>query len=266
MGFSTFWQLFLEGRLHEIATLGLLVGKFEIRPWLVIDFNNLVLSIVHGVGGHYYLMEKRFELFFNAIKNSGYRIQIFKDGNSNGERTVTKLGRNHRSMIETIKLDIPNGIASTNYVSLAFDMAYRIFVPSNNIIITKSDGEADPDIRAFVSALPEEERAGVVIMSGDASLIVGLKYSHVSLVNPKQCSIDSETGALRWKPATVDHFLRLLNDATETTFIGGEGRGEGEKDESDSRPEVIRPRLPLTFIHLPWIAALLVRICNKTYL
>jgi cold shock CspA family protein len=243
MGFSIFWRLFDEDRLEEDA-------KPKIHDsvkvhWLVIDYNNLVMSIFDGSGGHVYLIEKRCTFIFNAIKNSGYRIHIFKDGNINEERAVIKLKRQHADMMKNVGLNITNkGSDTKSCMKIARKIASRIFKADEQIQITKADGEADPAIRLFISALPSDERA--TIISGDASLILGLSSS-VSIVDGRSFSVDPRTNCLKWRPILVKIFLEKLNTAT----------GEEEGGGPTGHAHVIKSLRLITSDHLPYLAAML---------
>jgi hypothetical protein len=243
MGFSIFWRLFDEDRLEEDAKPKI-HDSLKVH-WLVIDYNNLVMSIFDGSGGHIYLIEKRCTLIFNAIKNSRYRIHIFKDGNINEERAVIKLKRQHADMMKNVGLNITNkGSDTKSCMKIASKIASRIFKADEQIQITKADGEADPAIRLFISALPSEERATIV--SGDASLILGLPSS-VSIVDGRSFSVDPRTKSLKWRPILVKNFLEKLNAAT------GEEGGGGPTGHA----HVIKSLRLLTSDHLPYLAAML---------
>lgn len=248
MGFSVFWKLFEEDRPVEDANNKI----HDPEHWLVIDYNNFVMSVSDGSGGHIHFIENRISLIFNAVKNSGYRIHIFKDGNIDQERAVIKLKRQHSDMMKKVRLNIPNkGSESKNSMKIAFRLASRIFKADEQIQITKADGEADPAIRLFISELPAGERA--TILSGDASLILGLPQS-VCIVNGKSCSIHPLTNCLRWRPILVKDFLEKLNNATEDI----------EEGETSGQLHLIKSLKRLESGHLPWLVALLENERNTT--
>lgn len=229
MGFSAFWKLYDEDAVDAEAAL---------NAWLLIDYDNFVMDVLDASDGHLYLVEKRCNLIFNAIKNSEYktRIHIFKDGSNNSiERAIIKLKRQHFKMLKKIGLNFLNkGSDSENCITIAFTIASRIF---ESLEFTVCDGEADPDIRLRARSLIDHEQS-VTILSGDASLIIGLPSS-VSIVNGKSLSVDPlKPDCLKWKPILVDNFLKKLNVATENALI-------------------IEKLKEITSDHLPLLAALL---------
>jgi hypothetical protein len=179
-------------------------------------------------------------LIFDAIKNSGYRIHIFKDGNINEKIAVIKLKRQHADLMRNVGLNITNKGSETKCCrEIASEIARRIFQADEQINFTN-----DPAIRLFISALPKEERA--TIISGDASRILGL-LSSVSIVDGRSCSVDPRTNCLKWKPILVNDFLEKLNTAT-----GKEGGGG-----PTGHAHLIRSLKSLTSDHLPFLAAML---------
>jgi hypothetical protein len=112
MGFSHFYRLTGSASFEELANQ---TGDHV----LVIDFNNFVLTVAVGVGGHRALIETRCASFFRAIRGSGCTVHIVKDGSASEERMAIKLGRTMEELLGSLpdptrELDtIPSGNSGT---------------------------------------------------------------------------------------------------------------------------------------------------------
>lgn len=213
MGFSIFWKIFDD---WEEKILNTLVTPNSV---LIIDFNNFVATIVSEFGGHYQLLQERCNLLFNAVKSSGFKIHIVKDGYVDGERAIIKLNRIQQALFEDVASKIENYFIETrqNHISISFECANLIFGKKTSddemITFTYAEGEADPIIRQIAKS-KLSEGYNVYVLSGDASLIIGLGSTNISIINPLNCHIHLETKQIICTPIHLPDFLSRINQKT----------------------------------------------------
>ena len=130
------------------------------KPWIVIDYNNIILSM-KTTGGHLMLLEWRLKLFWESLAKCGAKICIVKDGTHfSHERTILKLKqfRGKSTIPNTKSASLPDSKLDRH---LAYGQCEKvlneIFMGSltsdieddnedTNYINHKADGEADPAI------------------------------------------------------------------------------------------------------------------------
>eukprot|EP01041_Mallomonas_annulata_P009363 gene9363-19419_t len=202
MGFSHFWRFIKEfGDGVGIEEEFNWVSEQDIasKPWIIIDWSNICMNKCLQVGGHLALLERQTELFFGALARSGARICVIRDGKYHtDERTVIKLGRTHSSLVESVdphdknigaasELMDSNDLAPTMTFGIAEKAFYSVFggwsSNRNAMYIYKiANGEADPEIREFVrDKIKEDKKVKIIIMSEDASLILGIPSDNLSV-------------------------------------------------------------------------------------
>ena len=158
------------------------------KPWIVIDYNNVMMSITESNGCDMALLEEYLSNLFRALANCMARICVVKDGHFHSEeRAVIKLNRMHRTIEDEMK---PENVILDSKVAqfIAYTIFERIFneIFGTNVcndiknvnnetmyIYHTADGEADSAVRIFARSRLEENDT-VYIMSKDASLILGL--------------------------------------------------------------------------------------------
>ena len=157
----------------------------DVAPWLVIDYNNLIMSLVNESGGHIALLKERLEDLYGALVISKARICIVKDGKFNSdERSVIKLGRMHnkieqgtveRILYSSCDCNLAYAIFDQTFLSLGEEVCNDIKDENHGTryIVHKANGEADDVIRDFARR-KLNEKCTVLIISQDTSLILGL--------------------------------------------------------------------------------------------
>eukprot|EP01036_Dinobryon_divergens_P041036 gene41036-54359_t len=208
MGFSHFWK-FVNSKFGE--GIGIEQGfdwtnekNIANKPWIIIDWNNICMSTGIDVGGHLSLVERQIELLFGALVRSGARICVICDGEYHTKKRIAiKLGRIHSDLDETVD-ELDTGLLGTASeamdsddlaTAMTYDLAKEAFLSvfagriskdtqtiADDVmyIYREADGEADPEIREFARARIKEGKE-VIIMSGDASLILGVPSDNLSI-------------------------------------------------------------------------------------
>lgn len=193
MGFKNFWTFINE--TDEGSKSGEQIDfdwrsndKGGTKPWIVVDYNNVVMGIVESNGCDMVLLQEYLTNFFRALASCMARICVINDGRFHSEeRAVIKLGRMHNDIAKRMRSEnvtIDSEVAS----NIATSIFKRTFVEHYGVnactdlnnestevmyIYHVADGEADPAIRSFTRSKLEKGHT-VYLMSQDASLVLGL--------------------------------------------------------------------------------------------
>ena len=109
MGFKNFWTFINE--TDEGSKSGEQIDfdwrshyKIDTKPWIVIDYNNVVMSIVESNGCDMGLLQEYLTHFFRALASCMARICVINDGRFHSEeRAVIKLGRMHNDVAKRMR-------------------------------------------------------------------------------------------------------------------------------------------------------------------
>ena len=103
-----------------------------IPSWLLVDFNNLKMSVSFSSGSHGILPSVLFEQYWRAILDSNCMVKVFIDGRADELRVVTKLSRiigdSHAS---TVSVTADESDTNTNLLLSTFKSAMRSLSAEN---------------------------------------------------------------------------------------------------------------------------------------
>ena len=100
MGFKNFLNFITEtNKARELGTeidFDWSDDEINSKPWVVIDYNNVIMTLAVSNGRDMALLEQYLSILFRALANCKARICVVKDGQFHSEeRTVIKLNRMH---------------------------------------------------------------------------------------------------------------------------------------------------------------------------
>ena len=231
MGFKNFWTFINE--TDEGRSSGEQIDfdwrsdeKTGSTPWIVIDYNNVVMNLLGTEGGDMILLQEYLSHFFNALASCKARICVVKDGKYHSqERAVIKLGRMYsdiakRMRSEIIPLDSDVAVSAVNCIFKRIFAEHHGVHVCNDLnsesaetmyIFHVADGEADPAIRNFVRRKLEKGQT-VYLMSGDASLVLGLDpEKDIFLVGLDSLSVGSSRAGHSILQGTIHRLHTVLS-------------------------------------------------------
>ena len=194
-------------------------NESDAEPWIVVDFNNVVMDMSIE-GGHCAFMKARCECLFGALANSGANICIVLDGKyCSEERSVIKLGRMHKE----IKQRKNKGTLLTS--DCVANLAYSIFEKTFDESLPRcvwhtADGEADDYILKFAEEKLELGYS-VYIVSSDMSLALGLNPKNLFLVLFANLTPSKDVNGsyiLEGPIYPLEALLQELSEATDKYF------------------------------------------------
>lgn len=256
MGFKCFWTIANandRGLEHSTA----MVFDFTdspFPPWIVIDWNNLVMNCSSTDGGFSEIMIERVTSLLGAIFRSGAKICIVRDGGFDSDRLLIKLQRTYDNLIQCITpeesrnhwrermLQSREMLRSASFEAAQIQChlyAHRVPCSSNlddphaTFIDVTAPEEADDKIREFCIAKVKLGEA-VYVFSGDASLIL-----HVP-------------------EASLLHMVDLKSLAVSNAILCGRVVNvQSIYDRMNTLADRILRQPPLTYEHIPHVIALL---------
>jgi len=166
------------------------------------------------------------------LAKSGFKICIIKYGRVDSSRALIKLSRIQKGLLDSI--DLSDGltqetkisttellrsalyeVADSSFFSLLTKSNYSLKDESASFFYHRANGEADPEIRRFAKDKCKSGR--VMILSGDASLIVGLP-SRCELISPfSLCVSIDQYGkkSLYGRPMPLHRWIIQLNNEVD---------------------------------------------------
>ena len=224
MGFSNIWSILSDestkGSDIQFSSRGdCQVGINPRNTHILIDYYNLYYFMIFE-NSNCRLNALYINEFWNCVVNSGYNIILIKDGSYHPmERTVVKMARNLNELIEIDEEEDED----KHYCSTLYSLAHEIkdnYTASCELI--EPSGEADPIIRMKGKELLKENRSNkVIVLSGDASLILGMP-PEITIINPNTIKLEKTAKSTTMNGSSFslkDIILKLSVEIDENDFL-----------------------------------------------
>lgn len=194
----------------------------QAAPWLIIDWNNVVMKLAVDYGGDLVALSIRCRAIFHALFSCGARLAVLKDGSHDLDRLIVKFDRAISDLNDRIDDGSPRTARPLESIRLAVSLASQLargmlddihgehmasdleITPETLCLFKEVDGEADGAIRRFAQQrLSEGQR--VYILSDDHSLLLGVSDQNLYFMRPaslflKAVAADSAEAASEGMP------------------------------------------------------------------